>query len=67
MNLAKWAEITLQTTHYEIESELVVAFARANLRIDFVPIAVIYGSERSKINPLADTWRWFRWLWKRGG
>jgi len=36
-------------------------FARAGLRIEFVPIEVIYRTELTKINPWRDTIRWFRW------
>lgn len=51
----------LHTERFEIESEMVVAFARAGHRIAFVPIQVRYGAERSKISPLHDTRRWWRW------
>ncbi|HEU5123935.1 MAG TPA: glycosyltransferase family 2 protein [Verrucomicrobiae bacterium] len=55
--------------HFEIESEVLLAFARARRRIEFVPIQVIYKTEQSKIHPLVDTVRWFKWLSrvKRGG
>lgn len=51
----------LQTERFEIESEMVVAFARAGWRIAWVEIQVRYGAERSKISPLRDTVRWWRW------
>ena len=55
--------------HFEIESEVLLAFARGRRRIEFVPIQVIYKTEQSKIHPLVDTVRWFKWLSrvKRGG
>ena len=55
--------------HFEIESEVLLALARARRRIEFVPIQVIYKTEQSKIHPLVDTVRWFKWLSrvKRGG
>ena len=62
MRLDIWAQADLQTRHFELESEVLLAYARANQRIQFVPIRVIYQNETSKINPLRDTWRWFRWL-----
>lgn len=65
MNLAAWSKLTIETTHFEIESELLVAFARAGHKIVFVPIQVIYREEESKIRPVQDTLRWFRWLWAR--
>lgn len=62
MNLNAWSELPIHASHFEIESEVLLAFARARRRIGFVPIQVIYRNERSKISPLRDTVRWFRWL-----
>jgi glycosyltransferase involved in cell wall biosynthesis len=61
MNLETWAKFPGSSAHFEIESELLLAFSAAGARIEFVPIQVIYRNERSKINPLRDTVRWFRW------
>jgi hypothetical protein len=44
---------------------MMLAFAAAGHRIDFVPIEAIYKGERSKIRPLKDTWRWLRWMASR--
>lgn len=65
IDLKVWAGLQLQTSHFEIESEMLLAFAAAGHRIEFVPIQVIYEEEESKIRPLRDTWRWFRWLLSR--
>lgn len=62
MRLEPWSGLPVNSCCFEIESEILVQFARAGLGIAFVPITVIYGDERSKIRPLRDTWRWFRWL-----
>jgi glycosyltransferase involved in cell wall biosynthesis len=64
MNLKAWASVPLASTHFEIESEVLLAFAQAEFRIEFVPVQVIYETERSKIDPLRDTVRWFRW-WRQ--
>lgn len=48
--------------HFEIESEVLLAFARAGRRVEFVPIQVIYKTEQSKIHPIIDTVRWFKWF-----
>jgi len=53
--------LNLCSEQFEIESEMCVAFARAGLRVGFVPVQVRYGLGRSKIQPLADGWRWYRW------
>ena len=67
VRLAALDQVSLQTTQFEIESEQLLAFAAAGLRIEFVPVQVIYRAERSKIHPLRDTLRWFRWRrgWRR--
>lgn len=64
MNLESWSKLTISANHFEIESDILVQFARAALPIEFVPIEVIYKSEHSKIHPLNDTWRWLQW-WRR--
>lgn len=62
LNLDVWSPLQTDSRHFEFESELLLAFARASHRIHFVPIRVIYRNERSKICPLRDTIRWFLWL-----
>jgi len=61
LNLEVIARLPLVTNHFEIESELLVAFLAAGHRLDFVPVEVIYKSARSRIHPVADGWRWLRW------
>jgi glycosyltransferase involved in cell wall biosynthesis len=61
MNLDSWSRLSLRTRRFEVESELLMAFALAGLRIEFVPIQVIYGSEKSNISKVVDTCRWLRW------
>lgn len=61
VRLAALDEVRLQTTQFEIESEQLLAFVAAGLRVEFVPVEVIYRAELSKIHPLRDTLRWFRW------
>lgn len=53
--------LPLLTRRFEIESETLVSFLEAGLRVEFVPIHVIYRTGRSHICPLRDTWRWLRW------
>ena len=61
INLRAWKRFHFTAQHFEIESELIVRFLKAGLLINFVPVQTRYASERSKIRPLADTLRWFRW------
>jgi glycosyltransferase involved in cell wall biosynthesis len=61
MRLGLLEAVPLQATHFEIESEQLVAFLAAGERVEFVPVQVIYRSEQSKIHPWRDTLRWLRW------
>jgi len=54
----------IKTSHFEIESEIVINISRANLKIDSVPIRSIYRDEKSKINPFVDTIRFIKFLIK---
>jgi glycosyltransferase involved in cell wall biosynthesis len=61
IRLSSWRELTLKTEHFEVESEMLVAFLAAGLRVRFVPVRTIYTAEQSKIHPVRDTVRWLRW------
>lgn len=54
--------ITLTTERYEIESELLIKASRAGFRIASAPITTVYRHEKSRIRPIADTLRFFRFL-----
>jgi glycosyltransferase involved in cell wall biosynthesis len=61
IHLDSLSQLTISTNHFEIESEVLLGFARDGFRVQFVPIRAVYRTERSKIQPLTDTIRWFRW------
>jgi glycosyltransferase involved in cell wall biosynthesis len=61
INLDVWSALELQTAHFEVESELLLAFCAASHPVEFVPIQVVYRGEASKIRPVLDTWRWLKW------
>lgn len=63
LRLDALAGLELRTEHFELESELLLAFVRAGLRVEFVPVRVIGRPGHSHIRPLADAWRWLRWQW----
>lgn len=67
VNLLAWSHLSVTATGFDIESDLLVAFAARGSAIRFVPIRVIYKAERSKIHPVRDTLRWFRWWWEKRG
>jgi len=53
--------IKLTSKRFVIESEMLVSFLAAGEPVEFVPIQAIYGPGPSRISPVFDTWRWFRW------
>src|SRR5438045_9540555 len=55
-------QMALSARHFEIESELILACVRLRIPVKFVPVQVIYKKGLSKINPVLDTVRWFRWF-----
>jgi len=56
--------VELETAGYEMESELLIKASRSGFRITSVPIKTIYGQEVSKINPVVDTCRFLRLLFR---
>ena len=65
IHLETWAGLPLKTKHFEVESEMLLAFLAAECRVEFVPIQVIHRKRSSHICPVADTVRWWRW-WRKG-
>ena len=55
-------KITLSTSKYETESEILIKAARLGFRIEFVPIKTIYSGQKSQINPFVDTLRFLRFI-----
>jgi glycosyltransferase involved in cell wall biosynthesis len=62
IRLEALAACELSTKRFEIESELLVQMALLGKRVEFIPVATIYKNEQSKIQPIRDSLRWFRWL-----
>lgn len=54
----------LQCTGFEIETEMLMKAAKKKFKIYSVPIKTIYEDEKSKINPLRDTFRFIRYFVK---
>lgn len=54
--------IRLTSSKFETESELLIKAGRAGLRIGSVPVKTVYRGEKSRINPVIDTLRFFRLL-----
>jgi len=56
--------IQLRTVKFEIESEFLIKAARKGFLILSVPIQTVYAGEHSHINPLADTIRFLKFIWR---
>jgi len=50
------------SARFAAESEILLALADKGIQMGHVPIQVIYSDEKSKINPVVDTWRFFSML-----
>jgi glycosyltransferase involved in cell wall biosynthesis len=61
VELAHVLALPIRARRFEVESDMIVAFARAGLPVGAVPVSARYADERSKIAPIRDTWRWFSW------
>jgi glycosyltransferase involved in cell wall biosynthesis len=62
--IAVLREITLKAEKYDLESEILIKASRKGFRIAEVPIKTIYGGGRSFINPLVDTGRFIKLMWR---
>ena len=58
--------ITLESSKFEIESELIIKASRKGFKISSVPISAVYEDERSKINPILDTLRFMAFIIRMG-
>lgn len=57
--------LKLVSDNYEIESEMLIETSRQGLGIKFIPIQTIYyAKQTSRINPVIDTIRFFRFIFK---
>lgn len=58
-------EVKFATVGYDFESEMLFKAGAVGCEIDEVPISTIYEGSTSYINPLNDTGRFIRQIWKR--
>jgi len=56
--------VKLSTRKYELESEILIKAGRKGFKIAPVPISTIYHGSKSFINPLVDTGRFIKLMWK---
>ncbi|OGX25928.1 MAG: hypothetical protein A2787_08280 [Omnitrophica WOR_2 bacterium RIFCSPHIGHO2_01_FULL_48_9] len=57
-------QIQLTCKDFEIESEVLIQASRRGFRVHAAPVKTIYRDEKSKINPLRDTIRFFIYISK---
>jgi glycosyltransferase involved in cell wall biosynthesis len=55
-------QVSLRCCNYEIESEMIIRAARRGFRIGEITIKTIYNKEKSRINPLIDSFRFLRFF-----
>ncbi|MBX7153218.1 glycosyltransferase family 2 protein [bacterium] len=53
-------KLSLKTSRYETESELILKAARLDCKFGFYPISTIYADEKSYIRHFIDTWRFIK-------
>lgn len=56
------AKLKFTTKHYETESEMIIQAAHSKSKIDSIPVQTIYRGEKSQINPVLDTLRFFMFI-----
>lgn len=60
-----WRNVDLESSHFDLESEILIKACRRGARLREVNIRTIYfGTDSSKINPVVDTFRFFHLLWR---
>jgi glycosyltransferase involved in cell wall biosynthesis len=58
-------QLSLQSTRYDFESEMLFQAGALGCRISEVPVTTVYEGSHSYINPFKDTLRFIRQIWKR--
>lgn len=56
--------IRLDSERFDIESELIIKASRAGCNIVSVPVESVYADEVSKVNPVTDTLRFIRFVYR---
>jgi glycosyltransferase involved in cell wall biosynthesis len=56
--------ISLESSRYDLESEILIKAGRLGYRVVSVPITTVYHDEVSSINPFIDTLRFCRLVWR---
>ena len=65
MDVKIMPSLSFSTSHFDTESEILVDASRAGFKITEAKIQTVYGTEKSKQNPVYDTIRFFRFFFRR--
>jgi len=65
INLHTLKKLKLKSTSYDLESEILMKLMKKKKVIWTIPIKTIYGDETSSINPLKETFRFFRSIFRK--
>ena len=57
-------KIRIESSNYEVETELIIKAAKMGFSIESVPVKTIYRNEKSGINPFFDTLRFIAFIFK---
>lgn len=57
-------QISLTANDFEIETEVLIKACRVGCDVISVPVKTIYRDEKSNIDPIKDTIRFFSYLWR---
>jgi len=57
-------ELRLESSRYDLESEILIKAGRLGYCIASVPISTVYHDEESSIHPFVDTLRFMKLLWR---
>ncbi len=60
IRLASLMDIDLHTDRFEVETEMLLEFARNNFKINWIDIPTTYGGETSSIDKVTDTLRFVK-------
>jgi len=64
MRTRVWSKLRLSTARYDTESEILIQAARRGFSVAEVPVRTIYTGSPSHINPVVDTWRFMRLIFR---
>jgi hypothetical protein len=66
INSGVMKSVKLESSNFEIESELIIKASRNGFKIGSVAIKTVYEDEKSKINPIIDTLRFMNFMIRMG-